>query len=105
MLEVGDQYIGAEIMLPGRDKMARDYVVLWSHDTGGNIIGSAHANPIMDTILYQVEFAGGKITELTAELMYTQCNADGNEYLHLDALVDYCKDNKAIPCVGQTSIL
>ena len=28
--------------------------------------------------------------------MYTQCDADGNEYLLLDALVDYHRDNEAI---------
>ena len=57
--------------------------------------------------MYQVEFAGGKVTELTAniiaELMYTQCDAGENEYLLL--LVGYCKDNKAIPLADQqTSI-
>ena len=59
--------------------------------------------------MYQVEFTGGKITELTAnilaESMYAQCDADGNEYLLLDALVDYQKDNKAISITEQqTSI-
>ena len=50
--------------------------------------------------MYQVEFAGGKVTELTtnviAQSMYTQCDADGNAHLPLDVLVDNCKDNKAI---------
>ena len=68
-------------------------------------MGRAHVNPIMDTRLYQVEFADGEVTELTAniiaELMYAQCNADGNEYLLLDTLVDYCKDNKLISLTDQ----
>ena len=58
-------------------------------------------NPIMDNRMYQVEFAGGKVTELTpnfiTESIYTQCDADGNEYLLLDVLVDYHKDNKEFP--------
>ena len=33
--------------------------------------------------------------------MYAQCDADGNQYLLLDALVDYLKDNKAIPLTEQ----
>ena len=41
----------------------------------------AHTSPILDIRTYQVEFAGGKVTELTAntiaESMYTQCDADG----------------------------
>ena len=48
----------------------------------------------------QVEFTGGKVTELTtnviAESMYAQCIADGNECLLLDILVDYPKNDKAI---------
>ena len=63
-------------------------------------MGRAHTNPILDTRIYQFEFIGGKVTELTAnvisESMYTQYDADGNEYLLLDALVDYLKDNKVI---------
>ena len=50
--------------------------------------------------MQQIECAEGKITELTtnviAESMYSQCYADGNEYLLLDLSVDFCKDNKAI---------
>ena len=39
MPAVGDQYIGAEIMLPRGDKMARSHVVVQSHNTSGNIMG------------------------------------------------------------------
>ena len=35
--------------------------------------------------------------------MYTLCDADGNEYLLLDTLGDYCKDNKAISLTEQQS--
>ena len=55
--------------------------------------------------MYPVEFAGGEITELTTNIiagsMYTQCNSEGNEYLLLDALVDYHRDNKAISLSDQ----
>ena len=33
--------------------------------------------------------------------MYAQCDADGNEYLLLDLLVNYHKDNKAISLTEQ----
>ena len=63
----------------------------------------------MDTRLYQVELKRGKITKLTAnviaESIYSQCDADGNEYLLLDALVDYQKDNKAISLTDQQIIV
>ena len=87
-------------MLHRGGEIARGHVVAQSCGASGNIIGRAHANSIMDTRLYQVEFTGGEVTELTtnviAETMYTQCIADGNEYLLHDVLIDYCRDNKAI---------
>ena len=87
MPELGDNYIGAEILLPREDEMARGHVVVQGHDTSGNIMRSAHINPMLNTIMYQVEFTGDEVTELTAniiaEAMYPQYNADGNEYLLL----------------------
>ena len=84
MPEVGDHYLRAEILLPREDKMARGHVVAQSHDANGNLIGRDQKSPILDIRIYQVEIAGGKVTELTAnnivELMYTQCDADGKEY-------------------------
>ena len=39
------------------------------------------------------------------ESMYVQCDVNGNEYLLLDVLLDYCKDDKAITLTDQqTSI-
>ena len=56
-------------------------------------MGRSHTNSILDMRTYQVEFAGDEVTELTTniivESMYAQCNSDKNEFLLLDALVDY----------------
>ena len=45
----------------------------------------AHVNLTLDTILYQVEFSEGEVTELNAnaiaESMYAFCDADGDDYL------------------------
>ena len=85
MSEVGDHYIGAEILLPRGDEMARVHAMAFSHDVNGNIMGRAHTNPILDTRMYQVEFAGIEVKDLTSniihESMYAKHEADGNEYL------------------------
>ena len=90
MPEVGDHYIGAEILLPRGNEMARGNVLAQSHDSNRNIMGRAHMNPILNTRMYQVEFGGGKVTELTAniiaESIYVQHDADMNEYFLLDSL-------------------
>ena len=98
--EVGNQFIGTEILLPRWDKMASSNIVTWNWNANGNAMGRAHAHPLIDTRLYQVELAGSKVTELTtniiAESMYAQHDANGNEYLLLDVLIDYHRDNNAI---------
>ena len=105
MPEVGDYYIGVEILLPRGDQLARSHVVARSQDANGNVMGRSCTNPILDTRIYQVEFAGGEVIELTTNLitesMCAQCNSEGNEYLLLDVLVDYQKDNKAISLFDQ----
>ena len=66
MSEVADHNIGAEILLPRGEQMARGQLVVSSYDT----------------VMYQVEYAGGEIKELTAnvivKLMYAQCDVDRN---------------------------
>ena len=100
MPEVDDHYVGAEILLSRRDMMAKGHVVAQSCDVSGKNMERAQTNPLLDFRMYQVEFTGGKVTELPAnviaESMYTQCGADGSEYLLLDVLVNYHKDNRAL---------
>ena len=77
MPEVGDHYIGAEILLPRGDEMTRSHVVAWNHDARGSIMRKSHTNPILNTRMYQVEFAGGKVTELTASVpLQSQCTCN-----------------------------
>ena len=62
MPEAGDYYIGAELLLPGGDQMARDHVVARSQDANGNVMGRSHTNTILDMRMYMVEIAGCEIT-------------------------------------------
>ena len=105
MPEVGYHYIGAKILLPRGDEMARGHVVAHSGNANGNAMDRVHTNLILDTRKYQVVFARGKVTELItniiAESMYAQHDADGNEYLLSYLLVDYHKDDKAISLLDQ----
>ena len=54
-----------------------------------NIMGKSYTNPVLNIRMNQVEFTKGEIMELTTNFIKR------NKYLLLDALVDYCKDNKA----------
>ena len=41
MPEVGDHYVGAAILLPRLDRMARGQVLAWSHDVNRNVMSRA----------------------------------------------------------------
>ena len=107
--KLGDQYVNAEILLPRGDKMARDQVVCLKHDANGNPIGRSNQNPILNTRLYEVEFLGGEMSELAAniisESMYVQCDLDGNEYLLLEAFIDHRKNGSALSVDDQMIVI
>ena len=72
-------------------------------------MGKDQTNTVLNTRIYQVEFAGGRVIELTAnilaELMYSPFDADRHEYLFLDAHFDYCMADKATSLsVQQTTV-
>ena len=56
-------------------------------------MGRSNPNPILDTWVYEVEFDDGDVTSLTANMIaqaiYTQCDAEGNQYMLLNQLVDH----------------
>jgi hypothetical protein len=51
-----DKYILAEVLLPKVDQLVLGKDVGRKRDANDNPIGVAHANPIFDTCLYQVQF-------------------------------------------------
>jgi hypothetical protein len=99
-LDQGNQYLGASILLPRGSNSVCGRVKLRKRDLDDNVFGSADPNPIKDTRTYMVEFPGGEIAELIAnaiaEVMYAQCNVDGNKYILFDCIVDHKKNNKAL---------
>ena len=54
---MGDHYLGAEILLPRGDKMAKGHEVAHILDASGNVMGRTNANSVFDTRMYQLEFA------------------------------------------------
>ena len=69
MPEVADHYIDEDILLPRGDQMTKFHVVAQNYDANKNAMGRVHANPILDTRMYEVEFADGDVTELTANII------------------------------------
>ena len=75
-------------------------VVRRSVDENGNLVGISNDNPILDTRLYEVEFADGHVLEyaanVIAENLYAQVDAEGKRYVLLDSIVDHKQDASAL---------
>ncbi len=71
----------------------KGHVTSWKRDKDGNPNGLAYANPILDTHEYMFTFDDGDETvlnaNLIAEVMYAQCNPNGNQYVLLDSIIDH----------------
>ena len=81
-LDTYDQYVGASVTLPIGDKVLNAKVRGRKRLIDGNFAGRANSNPILDTRIYDVEFADGQTAELAAiviaQSMYAMCNTEGN---------------------------
>jgi len=98
--EAYDNYVGVEVNLPleGLSKHAK--VIRRARNADGDVIGRANSNPILDTRVYEVEFANGRVSEVTANLiaenMLSQCDLHGRQYLLLDHITDHRSDDTAV---------
>ena len=64
----------------------------------GNIIGSLHSKPLLDTCVYEVQFQDGSISEYVANLidenLYSHIDPYGNEFLLLNDILDHRSTDK-----------
>jgi hypothetical protein len=94
------QLISAQVMLPQGEGLVRAQVVGRKCNAGGNPIGTANRNPILDTRLYEVRFEDGSSKEYAAnaiaENLYSQVNPKGNEFLLLEEIVKFRKKANAV---------
>ena len=86
-------YVGTEVELSIGDKVMSGKVKRRKREHDGSLKGTEHPNPILDTHTYEVEFPDRQVAEYSAnviaENMYTQCDAEGNQYLLLDEIIDW----------------
>ena len=92
----GDFLMNSEVLLPIGNAKELTRVLRHKRDLEGKPVGSAQANPALNTHVYEVCFPDRRTEELAAnviaEAVYVQCDADGNQYFLLEAIVDYYQD-------------
>ena len=97
---ITDHWLNAELRLPQGENVKSAKVIGRSKDADGNVIGTYDNNPLLNTMLYDVEFPDGEIREyaanVIAENMYAQVDPDGHSYNILDGIIDHSKDESAV---------
>jgi hypothetical protein len=99
-ISLTDALINAEVSLhqgedavPVQAKVLRHLV-----DEHGNVIGNANINPILNTIMYEVEFPDGEVrpyaANVIADNIYSQVDNDGRRSFIFDSIIDYSRDAK-----------
>ena len=90
----------AQVLLPVVEDQQTAKVKRRKLDKNGNRIGRSYSNPILYTRVYDVEFP--EVTEksfaanIIAQNIYSQCDANGNQYLLMDAITDHKRDQAEI---------
>ena len=96
-----DAMINAEVLLPQGEGMKSAKVKGRAKDSEGNIIGNYDSNPLLNSMLYDVEFPDGAIKQYAANTiaqnMYAQVDSEGHSTSVLESIVDFAKTKKAIP--------
>jgi hypothetical protein len=94
---IPDYLIHSEIHLPQGEEMRAAKVLRHSRNEDGEIVGTHNENPLMNTLVYDVEFPDGEVREysanILAENMYAQDDADGHTHTMLDSIIDYYSKN------------
>jgi hypothetical protein len=95
-----DRLIHAEVGLPQGESLKYAKVLGRAKDSEGNIVGHFDENPILNTIIYDVEFPDGAVKQYAANVIadniYSQVDSEGRQYDLLEAIIDFGKDGNAV---------
>jgi hypothetical protein len=63
----------------------------------GTVVGTYNNNPMLNSIIYEVEFPGGQVKEYSAntiaENMLTKVDSDGFTLTMMEGIIDYQKED------------
>jgi hypothetical protein len=98
--EALDNYLGDQVTLPIGGEQKTGTVKRRARDHRGNLVGTQNSNPILDTRTYEVMFQDGMSAEysanIIAENMFAQCDAESNQHVLFDSIIDHNVDDSAI---------
>ena len=91
-----DRIINAEVLLQHGEKVQTGRAIQRSIGAEGTVLGSYDDNPLLNSIIYDVEFDDGTIKEYSAnviaENMLSQVDSEGFSTTIMGAIIDHKKD-------------
>ena len=95
-----DTLTNAKIALHNGDELAIGRVARRSLGPDGTVAGRHDENPILNSIVCEVEFRDGQIKEcaanVLAENLPSQIDSEGFSAALFDGILDWCKDSNAV---------
>ncbi|KAI2511653.1 Reverse transcriptase (RNA-dependent DNA polymerase) [Fragilaria crotonensis] len=95
-----DEYLTAQVLLPQGGEAKKATVIGRKRDHDGRPIGQRHANPLLDSRLYEVEFPDGSTEAITANLIaeniLSQVDDEGRSYAVMSEIVDHRTNGHAL---------
>ena len=95
-----DLLVNAEVLLPHGEASQMAKVVRKAVDGDGKLIGSFDKNPILNSLVYEVEFPDGVMksyaANIIAENILYQVDSHGRHHHVMEGILDYRKDNSAL---------
>ena len=93
-------WIHAELNLPQGEEKKKVKLFSRSKDEDVNIIGKYDTKPVLNTMVYGVEFPDGSIRKywenVIADNMYSQVDSEGFLHHIISVILDFAKDKNAV---------
>lgn len=97
---LADTLIHSEVLLPHGENLHMAKVLRRSMDKAGKVVGKPSDNPLLNTLMYDVEFPDGNIKKyaanIIAENILVNCDSEGHYSSQMSCIVDHKCDGTAV---------
>ena len=77
-------------------------------DEDGKLVGTYSDNPILNTLMYDVDFPDGATKPYAANMIddniHNSMDLDGHQYRPFGEILNYCKTANAVVIAGATAV-
>ena len=97
---VTDVLINSEVLLPHGEDLQMAKVLGRTLDKQGRVVGNPDDNPLLNTLMYDVEFPDGNIKKyaanIIAENVLVNCDSEGHYSNLMSCIIDHKSDGSAL---------